>query len=88
MTDPIQPTPTQVLHPWRSTVRTAVAALVALLPVLPLLIESGHLGALPWVAPVVAAAAAVTRILAMPAVDQWLRQYAPWLAAQPADGAS
>ena len=82
MTEPTQP-PTQTQHPWRATVRTVVAAVLALLPVLPGIVSYLGLGSVPVVAAVLAVAAAVTRVLAMPAVDTWLRQFVPWLAAQP-----
>jgi len=79
----MQPTPTQTLHPWRATLRTATAALVALLSLLPVIAAVGHLDAVPLVAQILTVSAAVTRVLAIPGVDGWLRQYVPWLAAQP-----
>jgi hypothetical protein len=76
--------PTQTVYPWRATVRTVVAALVALASLLPVIATVGDLGAVPGVTQVVAVAGVVTRILAIPGVDAWLRRFVPWLAAQPA----
>lgn len=39
----------------------------------------------PAVAQAVTVATAVTRVLALPGVDAWLRTYLPWLASTPAD---
>lgn len=82
MTQPTPP-PTQTQHPWRATARTIAAATVAALPILPVVVDQLGATGLPWVAGVVAAAGALTRVLAIPAVDDWLRDYAPWLSAQP-----
>lgn len=76
-------TPTQTQHPWRATVRTLVAGLVALLTLAPVIAATGHFEAAPGVAQLLAVSAAVTRVLAIPGVDDWLRRYLPWLAAQP-----
>jgi len=75
--------PTQTRHPWRATARTVLAGAVALLSLLPTIAAVGHLDAAPGAAQILAVAAGVTRILAIPGVDTWLRQYVPWLAAQP-----
>lgn len=83
MTDPT-PVPTQTRHPWRATVRTVLAAGVALLSLLPTVAAVAHLDAVPAVAQVLAVAGAVTRVLALPGVDAWLRRWVPWLAASPA----
>jgi hypothetical protein len=77
------PTPTQVRHPWRATLRTLVAVLLALLPLLPEILAGLRLDTTQAGAQTLAVAAAVTRLLASPAVDGWLRQRAPWLAASP-----
>jgi hypothetical protein len=87
VTQPV-PKATQVRHPWRATLRTAVAAGVALLSLLPTIAIVGHLGAVPGVAQVLTVAGGVTRVLAIPAVDLWVRRYAPWLAPQPPGSAS
>ena len=65
-------------------VRTVVAATVALLPILPTLVEKLGIGTVPWVAGILAGAGAITRVLAMPQMEEWLHEYVPWLSAQPA----
>lgn len=78
-----QPAPTQTRHPWRATARTVFAGAVALLTLIPYVVAEAHLDAVPGVTQVLAVAAAVTRILAIPGVDAWLQTYLPFLAAQP-----
>lgn len=81
---------TQLQHPWRATVRTAVAALVALAAAAPIIYEAVFqtspelaTGAL---AGALAVAAAVTRLAALPAVQEFTERFIPWLApAPPAD---
>lgn len=79
--------PTQSKHPWRATARTVIAALVpivALLPLLPDIAREAGIAQVGWVAGILAVAAAITRVLAMPAVNEWLHRHLPDLAAQPA----
>lgn len=78
--------PTQTRHPWRATLRTVAAGAVSGAVVLPLVADQLHLSNVPAVAAVVAGCGALTRVLAMPAVDAWLLRFAPWLAAQPPQG--
>lgn len=77
------PTPTQTRYPWRATARTVFAALVGGISLLPLVAVTAGVDAVPAVAQVVAVSAAVTRVLALPGVDAWLRRFVPWLAAEP-----
>ena len=80
-------TPTQVAHPWRAALRTAVAVLLGLALVLPIVwaIIGEELGKVGWAIPepvgtvvgviiaaITAAAAIVTRVMAIPAVSDWL----------------
>lgn len=81
-TDP-QPA-TQTRHPWRATVRTALAAAIALATLLPYVVAEAHIDAVPGVTQVLAVAAAVTRVLAIPGVNDFLKRYAPILATDPA----
>lgn len=74
---------TQTRHPWRATLRTAVAVAIGLVPVLPEVAETLHVDRLPVILPVLAVAAAVTRVLAIPAVDAALKRYVPPLASAP-----
>ena len=79
---------TQIKHPWRTTVRSAFQAVVAIAPLAaPLYFAATHndpalatgiFGAM------IAIAAAVTRIMALPGVDAFLTQFVPFLATQPA----
>lgn len=73
--------PTQVRHPWRATARTVAAATVTALPLVPVVVHELGLESVPWIVSAVAVVGGVTRVLAMPAVDGWLRRYVPWLAA-------
>lgn len=77
-------TTSQTRHPWRATVRTAFAVVVALAAMTPALVEAAGLDetAAP-VAGALAITAAITRILALPAVEAFLERFVPWLAAEP-----
>lgn len=80
MTDKI--TTTQTRNPWRATMRTVFAAVVALSSMWVLIVEAIGLDAqLPWVSASIAATGAITRVMALPAVEAWLRRFVPWLAA-------
>ena len=83
-------TPTQVAHPWRAALRTAVAVLLGLALVLPIVwaIIGEELEKVGWAIPepigtvvgviiaaVTAAAAIVTRVMAIPAVSDWLTRF-------------
>lgn len=74
---------TQSRHPWRATLRTAVAVGVGLLPLLPEILGGLHLDTYAIGGQVLGIAAGITRLLADPRVEALLHQYAPWLAAQP-----
>ena len=74
---------TQVKHPWRATVRTIFAALIGLIPLLPFIADAAGLAAVPWAVGVLAIAGAITRVLALPGVEAWLRKYFSWLSAEP-----
>lgn len=75
---------TQTAHPWRATLRTVAAVCLGLLPVLPALADALGVAAVGWVAALLAGAAAVTRVLAVPVVDDWLRDHG-LLSASPRD---
>lgn len=75
---------TQTRHPWRATARTVFAVVVALAALIPVVVAAeASLLTLPGVAAVVAVAGTVTRILAIPGVDAFLKTYLPFLAAEP-----
>lgn len=75
--------PTQIRKPWRSAFRTAFAALVALAAMAPVLVQATGLdpSSLPWLAGVLGVAAAVTRVMATPAVEVFFRRFLPFLSA-------
>lgn len=75
--------PTQIRHPWRATLRTAFAVLVALATLVPLVLNDTGMPASALGAQVVVVAGLITRVLAMPAVNAFLTSFAPWLAASP-----
>lgn len=84
------PVPTQVKQPWRATVRTLFAALVAVASMAPLIYSAATTHnadqATGWAAGALGIAAAVTRILALPSVEVFLQAYVPFLSAdKPAD---
>ncbi|MFR9780135.1 hypothetical protein ACL02O_29275 [Micromonospora sp. MS34] len=82
MTNPVTPT-TQTRHPWRAVARTVFAAVVALLSLLPTVAAVAGIEAVPLIAQALTVAAAVTRVLAIPGVDDFLRRYLPFLASAP-----
>lgn len=83
MTQPGTPAPTQSRHPWRATARTVFAAVIALASLLPYVAAEAHVDTVPAVGQVLAVAGAVTRIMALPGVNEWLQDFIPWLAAEP-----
>ncbi|MDG4796960.1 hypothetical protein [Micromonospora sp. WMMD1082] len=74
---------TQTRHPWRATLRTIFAAVIGLLSLLPTIALAAGVDDVPLIAQALGVAAAVTRVLAIPGVDAWLREYVPWLASAP-----
>lgn len=75
---------TQARHPWRTTVRTVFAFIVALAAMLPGLVNAAGLDeTAPWVAGLLAVGSAITRIMALPEVEVFLRRFLPFLAAEP-----
>jgi hypothetical protein len=81
--------PTQVRRPWRTTARSVFQALVGLAVIAPLIAAAveeatGYdLEGVPFIAAVLAGAAAVARVMAVPGVEDWLRRFLPFLAAAP-----
>lgn len=77
--------PTQVRFPNRTTIRSIFQGLLGLAAVMPILI--GAIG-LPTtggiVGGVLVVSAIVTRVMANPAVNEFLEKHLPWLAAKPA----
>jgi hypothetical protein len=69
---PVVLAPTQTRHPWRATVRTVIAVVVSLASLLPYVAAQADVDAVPAVAQVLVVAAAITRIMAIPGVNEWL----------------
>lgn len=75
--------PTQLRRPWRSTLRTVFQALVGLAAMWAVVVQALGLPDWAWVGTSLAVAAGITRVMALPAVEVWLRTWVPWLAAAP-----
>lgn len=75
--------PTQVQHPGRATLRTVVAAMLALLPALPEMANQLGVATIPWVISILAVAAGITRLLATPLIADWIADHMAWLAPHP-----
>lgn len=71
---------TQIQHPWRATLRTWFAAIIAFAAMYPAIIAAAGLPDTAWVAVSVAVAGAITRIMALPAVNKFIGRFLPWLA--------
>lgn len=79
---------TQARNPWAAVRRTLLAIVgfvVVMAPAVPEIVRAigGTWVALPWVAGAIAVAAAITRVLAIPAVERWLREHVRSFAATP-----
>ena len=79
--------PTQVRRPWRATARTAFQGLVgAASMAAPVYVAATHHdagAATGWAATGLAISAGVTRVIALPGVNDWLVRFLPFLAAEP-----
>lgn len=81
MADHLATESTQTAHPWRATVRTVFAFVVGLAAAWGLIVAAAGVDpGVEWVSGSVAIAAGITRVMALPAVDNLIRQFAPWLA--------
>lgn len=76
------PPPSQVRHPWRAVLRTVATATLALLPLFPQMADAANIDELPAVAQFLAMTIVVQRVLSLPGVELWLKNYMPWLAAE------
>lgn len=86
MSQPTPHTTTQAVFPWAAVRRTILAVLgfiVVMAPIAPDIARAAGLASLPWVVGGLAVAAAITRVLALPGVEAWLRAHLPSLAAAP-----
>lgn len=80
--------PTQTAYPWRATVRTVFAALVALASIVPYIVTAAGLDGWAYAGQVVIVAGAITRVMALPGVNDWISRFVPWLAPEPAPTAA
>lgn len=79
-------TPTQMRRPWRAMVRTIFQAALALATLIPLVVAGLYEDkeAIPAIVlQVLTVCGLVTRVMSMPAVEEFLRRYLPFLAAAP-----
>lgn len=83
MSDQNSDQPTQIRRPWRATLRTVVATALAAIPLLPVLAEYLGLDTFPVVAAALAGTAGITRFLADPRTERFLRVHFPAIAADP-----
>ena len=74
-----EPDKQRLKQPWREVARNTTVAAIALLPILPSIAHAAEIDKIPAVAAFLAVAAAVSRVLTIPAVDAWLDRYMPWL---------
>lgn len=73
--------PTPQVSPWRAVMRSTIAAIIGILPVLPLIADAIDIDTIPFVATILTVSAAATRVMAIPQFQHWLDRWAPWLAA-------
>ncbi|TLF72932.1 hypothetical protein [Nocardia cyriacigeorgica] len=75
---------TQVRYPWRTTVRTVFQLVVGIAAALPMIVAaSGLPETAAGVGVALGVAAAITRLMSLPAVNGALAVWLPWLAAEP-----
>lgn len=79
------PVPTQVKQPTRTTVRSVFQGFIAFAVIAPLIVETTgfQVEDIPWLAGALAVLAAIVRVMALPQVEEFLRNHLPFLAAQP-----
>ena len=76
--------PTQVEHPARTWVRTGFQVVVGLAAAWGLIVEAAGVDeASAFAVATVAFSSAVTRVMALPQVNELINRFAPWLAAAP-----
>ncbi|WP_067565782.1 hypothetical protein [Nocardia acidivorans] len=73
----------QTAYPWRATARTVLQVVLALATLIPIVVITGGIPAGGAVAVILAACAGITRVMALPAVNELLARFAPWLLAEP-----
>lgn len=80
---------TQTTRPWHAVRRTLLAVvgfIIVFAPALPAIVDAyGLPTTVPWVAGALTVAAGITRVLAIPQVNQWLREHLSSLSAEGRD---
>lgn len=72
---------TQSEHPWTTVARTIFQAVIGFAAAWALIVEAAGVDqTIPWVATSLAITAGITRVMALPAVNEWLARFIPWLA--------
>lgn len=71
---------TQIQHPWRATARTVFAAVIAFAAMWSTIVAAAGLPDTAWVAASIAVTGAITRVMALPAVNDFIVRFLPWLA--------
>lgn len=71
---------TQEQHPLRSSIRTAFQVGVALASLIPYVVTEADIPAAGWVGQVVGVSMGITRVMALPRVNDFLRRHVPLLA--------
>lgn len=74
---------TQERHSFRAMLRTAFQMLVALAVLWPIITVTLDLPDWAWVGTATVVAAGITRLMAVPEVEQFLRKFLPFLSAAP-----
>jgi hypothetical protein len=75
---------TQTKHPWRATLRTVFAALVAFAGMWALVVnELGLNTDWQWVSISLAVTGGLTRLMALPTVEEFFKRFLPILSAEP-----
>ncbi len=75
--------PTQVNHPNRASLRTVFQGAVALAALIPVIFTTAGIPVVGWAAIVITVAGGITRVMALPGVENFLEHYVPILAARP-----
>ena len=77
--------PTQTRYPWRAVARTAFQGGVSLAAMAPLIYSAANHhepeAATGFVGGALVISAGITRVMALPGVNDWLRRFVPFLAA-------
>jgi hypothetical protein len=73
----------QTAYPWRATARTILQAFLAFCCIAPFIVDASGLERTGLVAAFLTLCGAVTRVMALPVVNDWLLRFVPFLAAEP-----